>query len=82
MTTETLWIVRLYDGFDNEWMDVSDPMPEAAAKQLAGDKNENAHGKRDAGYDNIDYYRAFEADTTMVFSRKGKLEVFGDENIR
>lgn len=65
------WIVRLWDGFDGLWMDVSKPMAREAAERLAGDKNEENSGKRDAGYDDIDYYAAFPADTTMHFSRAG-----------
>lgn len=70
--TEDLYIVRLYDGFDGEWMDVSGPLPKEEALELAGDKNEkrmgSAAGKREGSYDDIDYYRAFPADTTMRFS--------------
>lgn len=72
-SAETLYIVRLWDGFDGEWMDVSEPLPKADAEKLAGDKNESrtsgpGAGKREGGYGQIDYYRAFPADTRMVFS--------------
>lgn len=67
-----LYVVRHWDGFDGEWIDVSDPMPKADAEKLAGDKNEArsgaAAGKRTGGYSDIDYYKAFPADTKMMFS--------------
>lgn len=70
--TEQLWVVRLWDGFDGEWMDVSDQMSEAAARKLAGDKNERRsgsnRGKREGSYGDIDYYAAFPADRKMTFS--------------
>lgn len=69
--TENLWVVRLWDGFDGEWMDVSGHMPEHDAKKLAGDKNEarigSGAGNRSGNFREIDYYRAFPADTKMVF---------------
>lgn len=70
--TDFLYIVRLWDGFDGEWMDVSDPLPKDKADKLAGDKNEarlgSAAGKRTGGYNDIDYYAAFPVDTRMMFS--------------
>jgi hypothetical protein len=71
MTTD-LYIVRLWDGFDGEWMDVSEPMPKADAETLAGDKNAarggSLAGKRSGSYSDIDYYAAFPADTRMKFA--------------
>lgn len=70
--TEQLYVVRLYDGFDNLWMDVSKPMSKAEAEKLAGDKNEersgSGAGNRDGHYDEIDYYKAWPADTRMLRS--------------
>ena len=83
--TEKLWIVRLWDGFDGEWMDVSDPMPENDAKELAGDKNEarsgSGAGNRDGHYGEIDYYSAFPADTKMLWS-EGRSQTRGDTSAR
>jgi hypothetical protein len=63
-------IVRLYDGFDSKWIDVSKPMPKDEALKLAGDNNEKrtsgpGAGKREGSFDDIDYYAAFPADTVM-----------------
>lgn len=70
--TVPLFVVRLWDGFDGEWMDVSDPLPKAEATKLCGDKNEarigSAAGKREGSYSDIDYYAVFPAATKMVFS--------------
>ena len=78
----SLYIVRLWDGFDNEWMDVSEPLPKDEAEKLAGDKNEarsgSAAGKREGSYNDIDYYKAFPADTTMIFSKEGLGPATGD----
>lgn len=71
-TGERLFIVRLWDGFDGEWMDVSGPLPHAEAEVLCGDKNAarggGLHGKRRGDYADIDYYAVFPADSTMRFS--------------
>lgn len=72
---DELFVVRLYDGFDHEWMDIGDPMSKAEAENLLAEKTEG--GKKSTSYADIDYYAIFPADTTMVFSEKGKREVFG-----
>lgn len=73
--TETLYVVRHWDGFDGEWIDISEPLPKIKAEQLCGDKNEarrgSAAGKREGNYDDIDYYAVFPADTVMHFSDAG-----------
>lgn len=56
--------------FDNRWMDLSEQLPKDEAEKLAGDKNYGNHGKRDANYNDIDYFRAFPADTKMVLSEE------------
>jgi hypothetical protein len=69
---ESQYVVRLYDGFDNEWMDVHGPCSREEADQVCGDRNEarigSAHGKRTGNYDDIDYYGVFQANTRMRFS--------------
>ncbi len=69
-TTE-LYVVRLWDGFDGEWMDVSELLTREEAARVCGDKNEarggSAAGKRDGSYSDIDYYKVFPADTVMHF---------------
>lgn len=56
MTTD-LYIVRLWDGFDGEWMDVSEPLPKDEADKLCT-----------GSYNDIDYYMVFTADTKMFFA--------------
>lgn len=79
MSDQKMFIVRLYDGMDNCWTDVSEPLAEAEAKQVWLEKTEN--GTRATKYDDIDYYRIFPADTTMVNSERGNREL-GIETIR
>lgn len=75
------WVVRLWDGFDGEWMNVSEPMSQAEAEKLAGDKNErrlgSGAGNRDGHYSEIDYYKAFPANTRMAFS-EGRSQTRGE----
>lgn len=72
MPDETLYVVRLWDGFDGEWMDVSEPLPKGEAEQLAGDKNEarigSGAGNRHGNFNEIDYYKAFPSSTKMIFA--------------
>lgn len=71
------FIVRLYDGFDNEWMDVTTALTAEQAMKDWAMRTDN--GKRATSYADIDYYAIFPVGTTMVFSEKGKREVFGEE---
>lgn len=61
-----LYIVRLYDGFDNIWIDVSKPVTKEEANRIYAEKTNN--GTKMTSYQNIDYYRIFPADTTMLYS--------------
>lgn len=67
------FVVRLYDGFDNEWMDVSKSVSGRRAKKIWAEKTDN--GKKNTSYGDIDYYAIFPTDTTMVFSEKGKKDM-------
>lgn len=62
---EELFIVRLYDGFDNKWMDVSEPVSKEEADRIWNEKTEN--GKKRTSYEDIDYFEIFPADTQMLF---------------
>lgn len=59
-----LFIVRLYDGFDNYWIDVSDPVSKEEATRIWNEKTDN--GTRSTSFSDIDYYKVFPADTKMV----------------
>lgn len=72
----TQFIVRLYDGFDNEWIDVTKPLSAEEAMEDWATRTDN--GQRATSYMDIDYYAIYPVDTTMVFSEKGKREVFGE----
>lgn len=70
---EKLFVVRLYDGFDNCWMDVSEPLPKIEADEIWLQKTDG--GTRSTRYDDIDYYAVFPADTTMVHSVQGNADL-------
>jgi hypothetical protein len=55
---EEKFVVRLYDGFDNEWIDVSGPVDKKTAKKIYNEKTNN--GTKDTNFfDFIDYYKIF-----------------------
>lgn len=66
------FIVRLWDGMDGAWCDCTGPVPVEKALQLWEDRTKE--GTKQIKYDEIDYYRIFDADTRMPFS--GDREMF------
>lgn len=74
---EKLYIVRLYDGFDNEWMDVSKPLSKVEADKVLAEKTEN--GTKNTTYNHIDYYSIFPADTVMLYRSKDTDEEDSDD---
>jgi len=65
-----LYVVRLYDGFDNEWMDISEPSTYEEAEKLWNERTEN--GTKNTEFDDIDYYAIYPADTQMLLSVERK----------
>lgn len=61
-----LFVVRLYDGFDNRWIDVSGAVNKDEADRIWREKTQN--GKKSTSYNDIDYYRVFPADTRMLYA--------------
>ena len=61
------FIVRLYDGFDNEWIDVTNPVNYSYAKRIWNKKTKK--GTEKTNFNDIDYYEIFPADTIMCFSK-------------
>lgn len=61
----TKYVVRLYDGFDGYWIDVSKPVSEKEAKRIWNEKTDD--GSNMTKYSDIDYYEIFPADTKMLF---------------
>lgn len=55
------YIVRIYDGFDNEWTDVSKPCSKDEAQRIWNEKTNN--GKEKTCYGDIDYYKIFEVNS-------------------
>jgi hypothetical protein len=66
MSTEELFIVRLYDGFDYQWIDVSEPVSKEDAQAIWNERTKN--GTQNTNYSEIDYYAIFPADTKMLYS--------------
>lgn len=60
-----MYVVRFYDGFDNVWMNVSEPVTEEEANRIWNEKTDN--GKKNTTYSDIDYYKIFPADSVMLY---------------
>ena len=54
---EELWVVRLFDGFDNEWMDITEPVSKTEADRVWNERTKNGTEKVD--FNDIDYYKKF-----------------------
>ena len=62
---EHKYIVRLYDGFDNLWIDISKPLPYKEAHGVWLERTKN--GTEKTKFDDIDYFKIFPADTVMLY---------------
>lgn len=60
-----LYIVRLYDGFDNCWTDVTKAISWDEAVTVWNENTEN--GTKGTHYRDIDYFDIFPSDTVMKF---------------
>ena len=60
------FVVRLYDGFDNEWMDVTGPLSAEEAKAEWAKRTNN--GTEKTRYNDIDYFAIYPTSTRMRFS--------------
>lgn len=61
-----LFTVRLYDGFDNIWIDVLKGANLETALKMWLSQTEN--GTKNTNYNHIDYYAIFPANTRMLNS--------------
>jgi hypothetical protein len=61
-----LYTVRLYDGFDHNWIDIEAGIPYEDARLAWNEYTKG--GTEKTRYEDIDYFDIFEADTKMVFS--------------
>lgn len=62
----TQFVVRLWDGFDGEWMDVSGPCDSEKAKQEWSKRTKG--GTENTSYGDIDYYAIYPTTVRMRFS--------------
>lgn len=63
---EELFVVRLYDSFDNQWCDITVALPRAQADRVW--KAKTANGTRQTKYEDGDYFEIFPAGSVMLFS--------------
>ena len=79
----TRFVVRLYDGFDNCWMDCygqpAEGLDADAAMKLWNEKTED--GTKSTRYGDIDYYAIYPKTVKMVHSEEGNREL-GIDTIR
>lgn len=61
-----MFVIRLYDGFDNQWIDVCEPITREQADKKWADLTEG--GTKMSKFDDIDYYAVFPANTKMLYS--------------
>lgn len=61
----TLFVVRLYDGGEHGWLDVSKPVERVEAERIWNEMTEG--GTRNTQYRHGDYYDIFPAGTRMTF---------------
>lgn len=71
-----LFVVRLWDGMDGIWMDVSESVSKEEADRIWAEKTKN--GTKNTKYDDIDYYCIFPADTVMRYRSGQSLEGLED----
>ena len=65
MGKEKLYVVRVWDGMDGIWCDVSEPVTKEEADRIWNEKTGN--GTKATSFDDIDYYKVFPVDTKMLF---------------
>lgn len=63
--TNDKFIVRLWDGMDGIWCDVTGAVSKEEADRVWNEKTSN--GTKSTSYNDIDYYAVFPADTTMLY---------------
>lgn len=66
---ETKWVLRHYDGFDNEWIDIATGwLRNIATKYCEMTKNDTEQ----CHFDHIDYYAIFPEDSKMIWTAENK----------
>jgi len=60
------FIVRLYDGMDGYWSDVSRYVSREEADRIWMEKTKN--GTEKTSYEDIDYFKIFPANTMMLYT--------------
>jgi len=68
---ECKYIVRHYDVFDEEWIDITGPLSKSEATNKYNELTKN--GTEYASYEDLCYYKIFPFDTVMYLSEKNKV---------
>lgn len=63
---EDKYIVRLWDGGDGYWIDISKPLSKEDATSLWNKETKN--GTCNTKYEDYDYYAIFPANTVMLYA--------------
>lgn len=66
MGNNNFFVVRQYDYYDNQWIDVTGPLSEEEANSYWNLKT--GCGTRNSEYEHKLYYKIFPADTKMLYS--------------
>jgi hypothetical protein len=64
------FIVRQYDGFDNNWIDITKPLSLKEAMKIW--RAHTKDGTEKYCFEHIDYYEVFPAGTKMLYSAEGQ----------
>jgi hypothetical protein len=81
------FVVRLYDGFDNCWMDVLECDPEFGGRTMNEQEvmdlwaKKTNNGTSNTSYSDIDYYAIYPTTVKMVHSEQGNRDL-GIDTIR
>lgn len=75
-----LFMVRLWDGMDSLWTDVTGPVSHEEAARVWNEKTQN--GTQNTTFQDIDYYRVFPADTKMLYGSENYEELVASGLVR
>lgn len=66
-----LFIVRIWDGMDGAWYDVTGPVSRDEAQAIWNERTN--FGTEKISFDEIDYFKIFPADTHMFFNPQNEM---------
>lgn len=69
--SENLYVVRLYDGMDGVWIDITEPVSHSEARRVW--RRFTKEGTKNTSYGDLDYYKIFPANTKMKYDNKNPM---------